>query len=172
VLLPLFAYGNRPVRIGWPVNPWLAVRLRYPCLFQFLSLDLLLVVVDRKRGVESPDRADALDRSRDDGHRFGPLCSQSRRTGAVACGHAASITANETRTQSLRYTIRGLETGLVGKPDWITSRQSALQFKDLAWKENRSRSPLTRITSTLLSVRTALFGGSLSRPMELPGNRC
>jgi hypothetical protein len=27
---------------------------------------------------------------------------------------------------------------LGGKPDWITSQQSALQFKDLAWKENRS----------------------------------
>jgi len=34
--------------------------LRYPSLFQFLSLDLLLVIVDGKRSVESPDRADAL----------------------------------------------------------------------------------------------------------------
>jgi hypothetical protein len=61
---------------------------------------------------------------------------------------------------------------LVGKPDRITSQQSALQFKDLAWKENRSRSPLTRITSTLFSVTTALFGVSPSSPMVLPGNSC
>jgi hypothetical protein len=61
---------------------------------------------------------------------------------------------------------------LVEKPDWITSQQSALQFKDLAWKENRSRSPLTRTTNTLFSVTTALFGGSPSRPMVLPGNSC
>jgi hypothetical protein len=56
--------------------------------------------------------------------------------------------------------------------EWITSQLSALQFKDLAWKENRSRSPLTRITSTLLSVTTALFGGSPFRPMAPPGNSC
>jgi hypothetical protein len=34
--------------------------LRYSSIFQFLSLGLLLVIVDRKRSVESPDRADAL----------------------------------------------------------------------------------------------------------------
>src|SRR5882762_9401889 len=55
--------------------------------------------------------------------------------------------------------------GLGRRIGWITSQVSALQFKDLPWKENRSRSPLTRITSTSLSVTTALFGVSPSPPM-------
>jgi len=62
--------------------------------------------------------------------------------------------------------------GLGRRIGWITSQVSALQFKDLPWKENRSRSPLTRITSTLLSVTTALFGGSPFRLVVPPGNSC
>src|SRR5258708_19833621 len=56
--------------------------------------------------------------------------------------------------------------------DWIISQLSALQFKDPTWKENRWRSPLTRITNTLLSVTTGLFGGSPFRPVMPPGNSC
>jgi len=68
--------------------------------------------------------------------------------------------------------IRVFELSLVGEPDRIISQQSVDQFKDLAWKENRSRSPLTRMTSTLLSVTTALFGDSPSTPMVHLGNSC
>jgi hypothetical protein len=62
--------------------------------------------------------------------------------------------------------------GLGRRIGWITSQQSALQFKDLTWKENRSRSPLTRITSTSLSVTTAPFGDSPSTPMVPHGISC
>ena len=62
--------------------------------------------------------------------------------------------------------------GLGRRIGWITSQQIALQFKDRTWKENRSRSPLTRIISTLLFVTTALFGGSPFRLVVPPGNSC
>src|SRR5260370_41896587 len=62
--------------------------------------------------------------------------------------------------------------GLGRRIGWITSQQSALQSKDLTWKENRSRSPPTRITSTSLSVTTAPFGDSPSTPMVPHGISC